>query len=260
MSGWRRIVVALGLAASGVLLTGCHVEGTAELIEEDRVSFDLILTGDAYCPLKGERTYLGRWSTNGIVGEFVTTANGEEACHLTGRMPLSDLAFVTGGTTTDVAEYTVQELTFEHDHSEWPDGGITLRLPGEVLSSNQGVVDGNTIRFDSLSSVDNHLTIVMLSRPGPPNAVIWLIAGGVGGVVLALLGVGLVRVVRRGRAVPTPSQGMAEPDGPEPAEPELPPSDPEPQPPPSDPEPLTPDTEPPPLDHSVWAPPAGPRT
>lgn len=269
MFGWRRAVVALGLAACGLLLTGCHVEGTVELIGPDRVSFDLITTGeDLYCPPRADRTYLGSEATNGLVGEPVTTASGEAACHVTGRLPLSQLSFVTGATRTDVAEYAVQEFTFEPDHSEWPDGSITLKLPGEVISANQGTVAGNTVRFDSLSGMDNNLKIVMLSRPGPSNAVIWLIAGGVGGLVLAVLIVGLARVLRRPVPRPTETEpgpdadvpAASVPDGPEPGpdEPVEPPAgttaDTPAAPPASEPEP------PPPPDHSVWAPPSGPHT
>ena len=268
MVGWRRVLAVLGVVAAGVLLSGCHLQGSANVISPDEASVDLLVSDynfDCVQPDNSDAT---------VKLEPGPEVDGSASCHITGTLPLSNLGFADLH-TGEFGEYWTFTGSFVEDRTSWVDADLEVRFPGEVVEANQGTTQGNTLRINP-ARLTNDLRVVALNRPGPATWVIAAVVGAASGVVLTLAVVGLLRRARRIREAPTVLDPAAKaPENPVAAE-EAPAAPPEVAPPVSEPAPVqvnhawfatppaagppttagpesAPAEEPP--DHSVWAPP-----
>jgi hypothetical protein len=189
-------VAGLGLALAGVLLTGCHAQGTFDVLSEDRIAVDLTVTGaDVNCPHGADALKLTVTTT---IDQY-----GDQVCHVTGETQATYFS-PFGITVTPAAEYLVLQANLAGGRDSWPASDIDVRFPGKVMDASLGVVSDNVVRITDLEALTqgSGLHAVGLRSAGPPQ---WMIAGlaGVGaGIVLTLI-VGLVIVlVRRPRRDP----------------------------------------------------------
>lgn len=257
MTRWRRLIAALACGVCGLLLTGCTISGTVDFVSADEVRVDLLFAGDELsssdeggCPMLANFDEIQITAT--------TDANGAPACRAAGTAKPSDLTPFQVA-VTDVGEFLVLNAGVTEQHVGWPEGEITLRFPGDVLSATQGRASGREV-VARLFDINLGLRVVALNRPGPPNWVLGL-AGGI--VIGALAAIGVVLVLRRRHApiVLAPPDGLAGDDQPLSASEVEPipdqfyagPSAEQPRPRPAAPPPPRPPVEP--VDHRIWAPP-----
>lgn len=195
MVGWRRVLAVLGVVAAGVLLSGCHLQGSANVISPDEASVDLLVSDynfDCVSPDNSDAT---------VKLEPGPEVDGSASCHITGTLPLSNLGF-TDLHTGEFGEYWTFAGSFVEDRTSWVDADLEVRFPGEVVEANQGTIQGNTLRINP-AKLTNDLRVVALNRPGPATWVIAAVVGAASGVVLTLAVVGLLRRARRIREAPT---------------------------------------------------------
>ncbi|PKQ23317.1 MAG: hypothetical protein CVT65_08770 [Actinobacteria bacterium HGW-Actinobacteria-5] len=195
MVGWRRVLAVLGVVAAGVLLSGCHLQGSANVISPDEASVDLLVSDynfDCVSPDNSDAT---------VKLEPGPEVDGSDSCHITGTLPLSNLGF-TDLHTGEFGEYWTFAGSFVEDRTSWVDADLEVRFPGEVVEANQGTIQGNTLRINP-AKLTNDLRVVALNRPGPATWVIAAVVGAASGVVLTLAVVGLLRRARRIREAPT---------------------------------------------------------
>jgi len=203
---WHRAVAGLGLALAGALLTGCHAQGTFDVLSEERVAVDLIVTGaDVNCPHGADALKL---TVTTIIDQY-----GDQVCHVTGETQATYFS-PFGITISPAAEYLVLQANLAGGRDSWPASDIDIRFPGKVMDASLGVVSDNVVRITDLEALTqgSGLHAVGLRSAGPPQ---WVIAGlaGVGaGIVLTLI-VGLVvMLVRRPRRDPlAPLEDLAFP-------------------------------------------------
>ncbi len=195
MVGWRRVLAVLGVVAAGVLLSGCHLQGSANVISPDEASVDLLVSDynfDCVSPDNSDAT---------VKLEPGPEVDGSASCHITGTLPLSNLGF-TDLHTGEFGEYWTFAGSFVEDRTSWVDADLEVRFPGEVVEANQGTIQGNTLRINP-AKLTNDLRVVALNRPGPATWVIAAVVGAASGVVLTLAVVGLLRRAQRIREAPT---------------------------------------------------------
>lgn len=192
-------MTAICLAACGVLLAGCRVQGSVDVVSRDQLAVDLLLVGDeAPCDVAFQSPRLAYTRT--------TDSTGAPACRVTGTLDTQYLrAFEL--TITDVGEYRIFRTDETSRRRSWPDGALEIRFPGDVQTTSLGTISGHTVRINDLPSLSDGIEVVALSRPGPPDRLLWGGIGLAGGLAVALLGLGLARRSARARRV--------EPDEPE---------------------------------------------
>ena len=219
VSAWRRLLVGAGMVLLGATLTGCNAEGTFDIISEDRVAVDLIVSGeDVDCPNAVDALKLTITTTR--------DASGQRACHVTGETQATYFS-PFGITVSRAAEYLVLQANLSGGRDDWPTADIQIRFPGQVVSATRGQPLGNTVRITDLGDLaqGSGLRAVAIDRAGPPDWVIAAFVGTGSGALLALGVVALVRQLRRRRAVAAGTIALAptEPVGSEPGEPAPPP-------------------------------------
>ncbi len=195
VAGWRRAGAGLGLALAALALSGCRVQGTFDVLSEDRVGMDFVITGDdAQC---ANAAYVMKLSATTI-----SNAPGERACRIFGQTQATYFS-PFGVDVSRAAEYLVLQTSLAPGADDWPSSDIHIRFPGQIVTASRGVVVGNEVEINDLALLGEGagLRVVALSQPGPPA---WMIAAGIGagvGIALAGLVVALVRLARRPRRV-----------------------------------------------------------
>ncbi len=254
----RRLIAALVCAVSGLLLTGCTISGTVDFVSADEVRVDLLFAGDELSS-SGESGCPTLAYFDEIQLTATTDANGAPACRAAGTAKPSELTPFQVA-VTDVGEFLVLNAGVTEQHVGWPEGEITLRFPGDVLSTTQGRASGREVAA-RLFDINLGLRVVALNRPGPPNWVLGL-AGGIVIGALAVIGVVLVLRRRRSSIVTAPAEELIADDqlvpegfgaAPIPDQFYAGPSAEPPRPRPAGPPPTRPPAEP--VDHRIWAPP-----
>lgn len=189
-AGWHRAVAGLGLALAGVLLSGCHAQGTFDVLSEERIAVDLVITGaDVNCPHGADALKLTVTTT---IDQY-----GDQVCHVTGETQATYFS-PFGITVTPAAEYLVLQANLAGGRDSWPASDIDVRFPGKVMDASLGVASDNVVRITDLEALTqgSGLRAVALRSPGPPQ---WMIAGlaGAGAGILLTLIVGLAVVLAR---------------------------------------------------------------
>lgn len=246
-SRWRRAAAAICVALLGLVLAGCDVSGTVVAQSDETLTVDLVVSASdlgvsqdgSPCPAQ----------INALTVTPQPTATGAEGCRITGTVRASE--YTPAVSVTTVGEYHVLRLNLQSEDAI-PAGevDVTVRFPGDVLQASGGQVEGNSVRITKIRDLTG-LSVIALNRPGPPDRVIWGVAGAVG----TLLVVGaLWLVLRRRQPAPVvPAAGPTESDLQHGGEPAIAPTSPE----PIAPEPASaaPAVDPSVHDHSLWAPP-----
>ncbi|MGC3992903.1 MAG: hypothetical protein QM779_02030 [Propionicimonas sp.] len=222
MAARRRAMAALGAAVAGVLLSGCHVQGTVDVLSTEGASLDLLVSDFTFeCVPSSEPLASVRLEPGPDV-------LGSATCHVSGRMPLSSLGF-SDFHASAVGEYWTFDGALNSNRGGWPDDEIEVRFPGDVLESNQGTIRGRSLLLNPARLTSGQIRVVTLNRPGPANWVVAAAAGGVAGIVLTILLASLIRWLNPPRPV-LPAPVDAEADAPDPQAPtrdsERPPVDP----------------------------------
>lgn len=190
VAAWRRAVAVAGLALCALLVSGCHAQGTFDVLSEERVALDVMVIGDdVNCPNAVDALKL--------TVATVRDASGKPACHVTGETQATYFS-PFGINISRAAEYLVFQANLSGG-SVLPTSDIQIRFPGPVVSAGRGVVVGNTVHITDLDDLTrgSGLRVVAHDRPGPP---VWLVAALLGsacGVALTLLTLALVRYYQR---------------------------------------------------------------
>lgn len=189
---WRRAATGTLLGLFGLLLSGCHVQGTFDVLSESRVAVDLTVTGAVDCPDSVDALKLTVAS--------VRDAAGAPACHVTGETDVTSFS-PFGIEVSRAAEYLVLRASLSGRSDEWPTSDVQVRFPGQVVTASRGQANGTAVRITDLGELaqGSGLTVVAIDRPGPATWVIAAAAGVVGGVLATLLVLLAVRVNRRRR-------------------------------------------------------------
>ncbi len=190
---WHRAVAGLGLALAGALLTGCHAQGTFDVLSEDRVAVDIFVSGaDVNCPNSADALKLTVTTT---VDQY-----GDEVCHVTGETQATYFS-PFGITVSPAAEYLVFEANLSGGIDSWPTADIDIRFPGKVMDTSLGAFSDNVVRITDLGALTqgSGLRAVGLASPGPPQWLIAALAGTGAGILATLLAVLAVVLVRRSR-------------------------------------------------------------
>ena len=193
MVRWRRIAAGVGFALCGLLLTGCRAEGTFDILSEERVLVDLMLSGpDVDC---SDGAYGPPLSNTAV-----TDASGLPACHIFGESSAAELNQF-GISISTAAEYLVLQTNLSLGSSDLPAIDIQFRFPGEVVTATEGTVSGNAVRVTDVAPLaqGSGMRVIALGRPAPPA---WMMAAaiGTGSVVVGMLLIlGLVWLGRRRR-------------------------------------------------------------
>lgn len=206
---WHRAVAGLGLALAGALLTGCHAQGTFDVLSEERVAVDLTVTGaEVNCPHGADALKLTVTTT---IDQY-----GDQVCHVTGETQATYFS-PFGITISPAAEYLVLQANLSGGLDSWPAADIDVRFPGKVMDASRGVVSDNVVRITDLGALTqgSGLHAVGLRSPGPPQWMIAALAGTGAGIVLTLivgLVVALVRRPRRDALAPVDDLAFPEAD------------------------------------------------
>ncbi|HSK32523.1 MAG TPA: hypothetical protein VK903_03490, partial [Propionicimonas sp.] len=190
---WHRVVSGLGLALAGALLTGCHAQGTFDVLSEERVAVDLIVSGaDVNCPNSADALKLTVTST---VDQY-----GDEVCHVTGETQATYFS-PFGITVSPAAEYLVLQANLSGGLDSWPTADIDIRFPGKVMDATRGEIVDNVVRITDLGELTqgSGLHAVGLSSAGPPAWTLAALVGGGVGIALTLVVGAAVLLVRRSR-------------------------------------------------------------
>ena len=192
---WHRAVAGLGLALAGALLSGCHAQGTFDVLSDERVAVDLTVSGpNVNCPNSADALKLTVITTTDQFGDVV--------CHVTGETQATYFS-PFGIDIAPAAEYLVMQVNLSGGRDSWPTADIAIRFPGKVMDASQGSVSENTVRITDLAALTqgSGLRAVGLRSSGPPA---WLVASltGAGIGVFLTVGVGVVLwLARRPRRV-----------------------------------------------------------
>ena len=201
---WGRIAAGAGLALCALLLTGCRAEGTLDILSEERVAMDLMVSGPDTDCLSG--AYGLPLSTTAV-----TDASGSPACHIFGESPADGLNQF-GINISTAAEYLVLQGNLSLGLTDLPGIDIQIQFPGQVVTATKGTVIGNAVHITDLRPLTegSGLRVIGRGRPGPPA---WMMAAAIGtgsGVVGTMLILGLVWLARR-RRPPEPELFEIEP-------------------------------------------------
>jgi len=198
---WHRAVAGLGVALAGALLTGCHAQGTFEVLSEERVAVDVVVTGaDVNCPHGADALKLTVTTT---IDQY-----GDQVCHVTGETQATYFS-PFGITVSPAAEYLVLQANLSGGTDSWPAADIDVRFPGKVMDASLGSVSGNVVRITDLGALTqgSGLHAVGLASPGPPRWMVAAAAGtgaGIAATLITVLTVVMVRRRRRRQEVPAP--------------------------------------------------------
>ena len=190
---WHKAVAGLGLALAGALLSGCHAQGTFDVLSEDRVAVDLFVSGaDVNCPNSADALKLTVTTT---VDQY-----GDQVCHVTGETQATYFS-PFGITVSPAAEYLVFEANLSGGIDSWPTADIDIRFPGKVMDASLGTFSDNVVRITDLGALTqgSGLRAVGLASPGPPQWLIAALAGTGAGILATLVAVLAVVLVRRPR-------------------------------------------------------------
>lgn len=211
ISGSRRLVACLAVALT-MTLAGCDVSGRVEWRSPDEAVVDVTIV-HAMDELQCAGGVFGGASGLEVVESL--DANGTPSCHLRGTVDPERLR--PWLSATHVGEFMT--LSFNPlgvapgrpaDSGSWAGLGaidVTVQFPGQVLSTT-GDADGNAVHFRDADQLTRPygLRADALDHPGPAWVVIGPVAGFVGGVLAAGLGVMLWR--RRRRTGEEPESGQ----------------------------------------------------
>ena len=190
---WHRPVAGLGLALAGALLSGCHAQGTFDVLSEERVGVDLVITGaNLSCPHGADALKLTVTTT---IDQY-----GDQVCHVTGETQATYFS-PFGITVSPAAEYLVLQANLSGGIDSWPTADIDIRFPGKVMDSSLGAVSDNVVRLTDLGALTqgSGLRAVGLARAGPPQWMIAALAGAGTGILVTLIAGLVVVLVRRAR-------------------------------------------------------------
>lgn len=251
-SRWRRAAAAIGLALLGLVLAGCDASGSIVVQADETVAVDLVVRASDLGTYQDGSPCPAQINALTITPEL--TPKGAAGCRITGTVRPTELAPVLSLAT--MGEYQVLALNVQSEDA-LPTGqvDVTIRFVGDIVQASDGQVEGNSVRVTSMKELTD-LRVIALARPGPPDRVIW----GVAGVVGTLLVVGTLWLVLRRRPPATvlPGEPSAEEPGLRPSEePAMVPTPDELFAPPS--APAAPPVGPAVHDHSIWAPPQDDR-
>ena len=187
---WRLIAIGVGFALCGLLLTGCRAEGTIDILSEERVAVDLMVTSpDVDCP---DAVY-------GLpLHVTATEASGLRACHVFGESQAVNLDQF-GINVSTAAEYLVLQTNLSLGIDDLPQCDIQIRFPGQVVTASQGTIIGNAVHITDLRPLaqGSGMRVIGLGLPGPPA---WMMVAAIGtgsGVVGTLLILGMLWLARR---------------------------------------------------------------
>ncbi len=127
---WRRIAIGVGFALCGLLLTGCRAEGTIDILSEERVAVNLMVTSpDVDCPE----------AVDGLLLHITaaTDASGLRTCHVFGESQAITLDQF-GINLSTAAEYLVLQTNLSLGIDDLPACDIQIRFPGQVVTASQG--------------------------------------------------------------------------------------------------------------------------
>lgn len=201
---WHRAVAGLGLAVAGAMLSGCHAQGTFDVLSDERVAVDLTISGpELSCPNSADELKL-------VVTE-ATDQFGDTVCHVTGETQATYFS-TFGITISPAAEYLVLQANLAGGRDSWPTADIAVRFPGKVVDATQGTVEDNIVRITDLDALTqgSGLRVVGLRDSAPPAWVLASLIGAAAGVALTLA-VGIVIWLRRRRRVDLTEPAKAEP-------------------------------------------------
>lgn len=190
---WRRIAIGVGFALCGLLLTGCRAEGTIDILSEERVAVNLMVTSpDVDCPE----------AVDGLLLHITaaTDASGLRTCHVFGESQAITLDQF-GINLSTAAEYLVLQTNLSLGIDDLPACDIQIRFPGQVVTATKGTILGNAVHITDLRPLaqGSGMRVIGLGLPGPPA---WMMAAAIGtgsGVVGTLLILGMVWLARRRR-------------------------------------------------------------
>ena len=196
---WQRGLAGLGLALAGTLLTGCHAQGTFDVLSDERVAVDLTVSGaDVSCPNSADALKL---TVTTVIDQF-----GDEVCHVTGETQATYFS-PFGIDVSRAAEYLVLQVNLSGGTDSWPTADIEVRFPGAVASASQGVISDNVVRVTDLGALTqgSGLHAVALRSSSPRGWLIAAVAGAGAGITLTLIVGAVVTLVRRSRGQPPAS-------------------------------------------------------
>ena len=160
---WQRGLAGLGLALAATLLTGCHAQGTFDVLSEERVAVDLTVSGaDVSCPNSADALKL---TVTTVIDQF-----GDEVCHVTGETQATYFS-PFGINVSRAAEYLVLQVNLSGGLDSWPTADIEVRFPGAVASASRGEISDNVVRVTDLGALTqgSGLHAVALRSSSPPG-------------------------------------------------------------------------------------------
>ncbi|HQA78691.1 MAG TPA: hypothetical protein PLL50_10090 [Propionicimonas sp.] len=170
---WTRVVTLVAAAVAALLLTGCEIEGSVDVVSSEQVALDLTFTGTAEdCQ---------QFPDSSVYGLTVdTTYDDDQAtCRMYGTVDARTLA--------DVFPYFVATEVGDHYLFSTRFGGysfdsvdVTVGFPGDVVSATRGEVSGNQVRLTDPADFSGENEVVKIVAHSRPGAQWWpaLLAGG----------------------------------------------------------------------------------
>ena len=167
---FRRLVVCLA-GVIAFLLTGCKVDGSIEFQTDGRVLIDLIVEDSDGKLTKINQTcealrimVLGqvKFIKNPKI-EDITPPGGHTTCKVTSNEP-----FVGGfgfKETKDTYSFVFPNNHLEEDYSDFKTR-IIVTMPGKVLKTTKGKVDGNKVIINSLNFANTGISITARKGQG----------------------------------------------------------------------------------------------
>jgi len=170
---------AIGASALALLLSGCRLQGTVEMVapEEIRVDLTFNVTSDE-CSFEAGQGYFG------LEAEAKALPDGTVDCRLAGTVSADRLTEIYPTlVATDVGEYDLLATNFAYEI----DGiDVLVTMPGQVVSASFGEVSGNQVHITTDRVVLKPLKIVARAQPGSQWWPAWWAGGGL------LAGAGMV--------------------------------------------------------------------
>ncbi len=176
---WQRIAGCTAAALLTLLLCGCEVRGTVDVLSGTQAEANLIFT-DAQVDCLGLTRYAG------LVIKGSPDSDGNQTCRAQGTIELDALKDF-GIQLSQAGEYVMLDLAMPQQYGFMPTE-VDVTFPGTVVESGGLAVTGNSVRVADGDGVTNFSTarVVAFSHPGPEWWVMALVAGFGGGVVLTL--------------------------------------------------------------------------